>query len=124
MRARNPDNYPAIDREPVMPFGKYKGMALARLPQDYADHLLKQEWLKPDLRSALERCARDRYPQIDGKFPLQATHNRASLDRQFAQKAQALQRLRETYETEPRTEYSGRRPSTARRKPSIRPSTS
>lgn len=55
-----------------------------------------------------------KYPKVDRKHPLQATLNRASLDRQFAEKAEAIQRLRQQYEAQPPSQLSSVKPSKRR----------
>jgi hypothetical protein len=43
----------------VMPFGKYQGVAVERLPPAYLRWLLRQDWPRPWMRAALEQ-ERDR----------------------------------------------------------------
>lgn len=44
----------------LMPFGKYRGLPLAQIPNDYLFWCLKQDWLRPEPRRHMEAVLAER----------------------------------------------------------------
>lgn len=53
-----------LDTNYTMPFGKYKGLHISKLPEDYVAWLLYCNIAKQPLRTKIENCIKEKYKDV------------------------------------------------------------
>ena len=48
----------------IMPFGKYKGIAISKIPDNYIAWLLNNNIVKGNLRIQIESCIKEKYKDV------------------------------------------------------------